>query len=417
MSSSASVPPIRPDRRAFLGTAAVVAAGLPALQAFDKPLPPSDRPRIGFIGTGGRAQAHMDICLGFKAKKRFDITAVCDVYGPRVRAAAEKTGGKIYRHYKELLADPSVDAVCIATPDRHHALQAIDAIRAGKDVYCEKPLTHWSQMALARQIGEEAEKHQRIVQVGTQFVADDAYAQARKLIRDGVVGKVLHVQAGYFRRGDWGERMPIPDPTAQPGPDLDWDAFLGDAPKVPFSVSRFFQWRLWWDYSGGPATDLLVHAFTPVFCLLDLDYPERVLGGGGTFQYGREVPDQCNIIADYAGGPSVVLMNSLSNATGIQTILRGTDGTLVFGNVENLEKGIRIIPNGSGRKEVFIPWNGAGDTARLWANFLECVQTRQKPFSPVDIAVRVQAPLNMGILSHRKGQVARFDKSRQDIVF
>ena len=410
-------------RRKFLKAASLTAAAVPVWQG-TTPASASDRVRganerigIGFIGTGGRAQAHIDICLGFKAQGRCETVAVCDVYGPRVRAAAEKTKGKIYRNYKDLLADPAVDAVCIATPDRHHAQQAIDAIKAGKDVYCEKPLTHWSQMDLARQIGEEAEKHHRIVQVGTQYVADDAYAKVRKLLENGIVGKILHVQAGYFRRGDWGERMPIPDAKAQPGPDLDWEAFLGDAPRVPFSVSRFFQWRLWWDYSGGPATDLLVHVFTPVFCLLDLDFPQRVLGGGGTFQYGREVPDQCNIIADYAGGPSVVLMNSLSNATGIQTILRGTEGTVVFGNVDDLGKGIRIIPLGKGKKEVLIPWNGAGDTRRLWANFLDCVKSRQKPFSPVDVAVRVQAPLNMGILAHRRGQVARFDKTRQQIVF
>ena len=125
--------------------------------------------------------------------------------------------------------------------------------------------------------------------------------------------RIVHVQAGFFRRGDWGERMHVPDANARPGPDLDWQRFLGDAPKVDFSVSRFFQWRLFWDYAGGPATDLLVHTFTPVFCLLGLDYPQRVFGGGGGFQYDREVPDQCNIIADYENGPSVVMMNSLSN--------------------------------------------------------------------------------------------------------
>src|SRR4030042_1185168 len=105
------------------------------------------------------------------------------------------------------------------------------------------------------------------------------------MIKDGIIGKVVRCQLGYFRRGDWGERMPVPDPQAKPGADLDWKRFLGDAPQVPFSVSRFFQWRLYWDYAGGPATDLLVHTFTPVFRVLDLGYPERVFGGGGTFQY------------------------------------------------------------------------------------------------------------------------------------
>ncbi len=409
------------DRRTFLRSSA---AGVGAASLFAAPWVVADervnganeRPGVGFIGTGGRCAAHIGHCLELKAQGRCDLVAVCDVYGPRVREAAQRTGGKIYRNFNDLLADPRVDVVCIATPDRLHAPQAIAAIRAGKDVYCEKPLTHWSQMNLARQVGEEAARHKRIVQVGTQFVADDAYAQARKLIHEGIVGKIVHVQAGYFRRGDWGERMPIPDPNAKPGPDLDWEQFLGDLPKRAFDVSRFFQWRLYWDYAGGPATDLLVHAFTPVFCLLDLDFPVRVFGGGGTFQYNREVPDQCNIIADYEGGPSVVLTNSLSNYTGIQTILRGTDGLIQFGSIEHLEKGIRIVPVDKNKKEIVIPWKGAGDTGKLWANFLDCVKSRQKPYSPIDIAVRVQAPLNMGILSHRESKVAKYDKAKQQIV-
>jgi predicted dehydrogenase len=406
-------------RRDFLTTAAASAAALtaaPYVIADDRVKGANERPNVGFIGTGGRAGAHIGHVLNLKSRGLCEIVAVCDVYGPRVSDAAKRTGGKIYRNYKELLADPRVDVVCIATPDRHHAPQAIDAVRAGKDVYCEKPLTHWSQMDLARQLGEETAKHKRIVQVGTQYVADDAYDEARKLIKEGIIGKIVQVQAGYFRRGDWGERMPIPDSNAKPGPDLDWEQFLGDAPKVDFSVSRFFQWRLYWDYAGGPSTDLLVHVFTPIFRLLDLDFPERVLGGGGNFQYSREVPDQCNLIADYAGGPSVVLMNSLSNFTGIDTIIRGTDGLIKFGDIEHFGPGIRIVPVDKAKKEVMVPWRGAGDTQKLWDNFIQCVKTRQRPFSPIDIAVRVQAPLNMAILSHRENKVAKYDKATGKIV-
>lgn len=407
-------------RRSFLQKTAAVAAGAVTLAPYvarAQVRGANDRPGVGFIGTGGRSQAHMGICLKLRDEGRCDTVAVCDVYLPRVKDAAQKTGGKIYRNYKELLADPKVDVVCIATPDRHHAPQAIDAIRAGKDVYVEKPLTHWSQMDLARQVGEEARKHQRIVQVGTQYLADDAYAQVRKLLADGVVGKIVHAQAGYFRRGDWGERMPIPNPNAKPGPELDWEQFLGDAPRRDFDISRFFQWRMYWDYAGGPSTDLLVHTFTPIFAILDLGFPERVLGGGGTFQYDREVPDQCNIIVDYKGGPSVVLMSSLSNFTGIGTVLRGTDGLIEWKQVDHPEnKGIRIVPAAKGAKEIFIPWQGMGDTSRLWSNFLDCVKSRQQPYSPVEIAVKVQAPLNMGILSHRESKVARYDTATQKIV-
>ena len=209
--------------------------------------------------------------------------------------------------------------------------------------------------------------------------------------------------------------MDVPDPNAKPGPDLDWQRFLGDAPAVDFTVSRFFQWRLYWDYAGGPATDLLVHTFTPVFCLLGLDYPERVFGGGGCFQYDREVPDQCNIIADYKDGPSIVMMNSLSNYTGIDTRIRGTNGTIIL-----TDAGMRIVPidpaTGKEKPEVTVPWNGMGDTAKLWTNLLACVKTRQQPFSPIAAAVRVQAPLSMGILSHRASKVALFDFEKQAIV-
>ncbi len=157
--------------------------------------------------------------------------------------------------------------------------QAIDALRAGKDVYCEKPLTHWSQFELAKKVQEAADKTRRLVQVGTQHMADDNYPEIIKLVRQGIIGKPMHVMCSYFRNGDWGERMSIPDTKALPGPDLLWDRFLGDAPKVDFTLSRFFQWRMYWDYAGGPATDLLVHTFTPIFCILELGYPEPVFEG------------------------------------------------------------------------------------------------------------------------------------------
>ena len=405
-------------RRDFLKGAGAVATGAAAWGpvvslAQESAAGANERLGVGFIGTGGRAGAHINIVLDLKKEGRAEPVAVCDVYGPRVRAAAERTGAKVYRNYRELLEDPQVDVVCIATPDRHHAPQAIDAVRAGKDVYVEKPLTHWLQFDLARQLAEEAEKHKRIVQVGTQYMADPAYAEAHDLVREGAIGKVVHVQAGYFRRGDWGERMNVPDPDAKPGPDLDWEQFLGDAPQVPYTVSRFFQWRLYWDYSGGPSTDLLVHTFTPLFRLLDVDYPERTVGTGGMFQYNdlREVPDTFNMVIDYPGGPSVVLMNTLSNATGCSTFVRGTEGTLTF-------QGKQILLTRHDAKEPshVIECPKHGDTAGLWSNFLDCVHSRQRPLSPVEIGAKVQAPLNMAILSYRENKVARFDREKREIV-
>lgn len=377
----------------------------------------NDRIGVGFIGTGGRCGAHLGIINQFQKTGAVQPIAVQDVYRPRLIAASKATGDtKMYDTHEELLENKDVDVVCIASPDRHHAQQTIDAINAGKDVFCEKPLTHWSQFEMAKKIEQVAKEKGKLVQVGTQHMADENYPKIIQLIRDGIIGKPVHVQCSFFRRGDWGERMPIPDHNAKPGPDLNWDRFLGDAPKVDFSVSRFFQWRLFWDYAGGPATDLLVHTFTPIFCVLELDFPQRVFGGGGTFQYNRQVPDQCNIIADYPDGPSVVMTNSLSNHVPADTQIRGTDGLMTWGMLQGgKEYGVRIVPFADGKKEITIPWAGQGDTTKLWENLLECVKTRKTPRCPIEMAVRVQAPLSMGILSHLENKVAMFDFEKQSI--
>ena len=342
-------------------------------------------------------------------------TSIARVWKRRQRIAAAP---RCTWSTKQLLDDPNVDVVCIASPDRLHAPQTIDALNAGKDVYCEKPLTHWTQFELAKKIEEAAKKTGKLVQVGTQYMADDNYPEIIEMIRDGIIGKPVHVECSFFRRGDWGERMPIPDPNAKPGPDLNWERFLGDAPKVDFHVSRFFQWRMYWDYAGGPATDLLVHTFTPVFCILELDFPERVFGGGGTFQYDREVPDQCNIIADYPDGPSVVMTNSLSNHVPADTMIRGTDGVIIWAMLQGGKDkyGVRSCRLPRARKRSVMPWKGQGDTSKLWTDLLECVKTRKQPKCNIDMAVRVQAPLSMGVISHRESKVVKFDQEDQSFV-
>jgi predicted dehydrogenase len=421
------------NRRDFIRSAAgtaVAVAGLPyvvpaSVVRAEGRTPPSERIVLGFIACGKQSQHLMRSFLNSPGTQ---VVAACDVDKLKLersskgivekhyadRGIESYKGCAAYHDFRELLARPDIDAVVISTPDHWHAIAVIESCRAGKDVYCEKPLTHWTQFELAKKVEEAAEKNKRIVQVGTQYMADENYAKVSQMIKDGIIGKPVHCQLGYFRRGDWGERMPIPDPNAKPGPDLNWERFLGDAPKVPYTVSRFFQWRLYWDYAGGPATDLLVHIFTPVFCLLALDYPTRVLGGGGTFQYDREVPDQCNIIADYKDGPSVVMMNSLSNYTGVDTKIRGTNGIIILDDA-----GIRIVPidpaTNKETAETRLKWNGMGDTAKLWKNLLDCVKTREQPFSPISAAVRVQAPLNMGILSERENKVAKFNFDTKSI--
>ncbi|MBD3177016.1 MAG: hypothetical protein GF320_17720 [Armatimonadia bacterium] len=401
------------DRRAFIGMAAGVAAGVGLARrarAQDRPL------GVGFIGCGGRMNAHIG-CVRQLMDEGLPLrmAAVCDVYRPRLNAAAETTGGKPYDDHAELLADPDVDLVAIASPDRHHCLQAIDAVRAGKDVFSEKPLSHWEQFDRVKELTKLVRETEAVLQVGTQRVADSIWRQARELIADGVIGKPLHAQVGYFRQGDWGERgMPIPDPNAKPGPDLDWEAFIGDAPMREFDVSRFFRWRMYLDYAGGPPTDLYPHVYTPLAIALDLGMPMRVSGMGGKLFYNheREVPDTVNILADYREGVTVALLGTQVNARPVETCIRGSEATMVFAG-----PGIQVFPaNGDATPTMEVAREAGGDTIDLWRDFIDCVATREKPWSDVWTQYGVQTVVNMGMLSMFSGKTLHFDPDGERIV-
>ena len=417
-------------RRSFMrNTASTVAAATAVAgasrQASARTPGANDRLGIGVIGVGGRGSAHLQALNWIKDHdKTIDIVAVCDVYGPRLKRAAENNKAKRYSDHRELLANRKVDAVCIATPDHHHAYQVIDAVKAGKDAYCEKPVSHWRQFELTKQLAEEVRKSGRVFLLGTQGMSDSAWRQMKKLIQDGLIGQPIHAECGYFRVGDWGERgMPIDDPNAQPGPNLNWEAFLGDAPARPFDVSRFFRWRMYEDYAGGPSTDLFPHSLTPVIYMLGLKMPDRVVATGGKFRYEeREVPDTFNMLADYEAKVTIAVLGTQGNnnqGTGFRgspgrvPVIRGWDGSLTVDKND-----ILFIPaEGSQKKEQRFPIEQAEDFVRYMQHFIECCRTRcTDTNSPADLALHVQAALQMGTLSLRDNKVARFDHATQNII-
>ncbi len=409
---------IRASARAGLATASL--AGIPFV-AGGRVGGANDRIGVGFIGVGGRGSSHVGTVQRLiQGGENLKITAVCDVFRYRLDEAAKATGAKAYMRHAELLADPNVDVVCIATPDRLHVPQAIDAVRAGKDVYCEKPMGHWTQFDLARQFYQETVKLKRVVQVGNQGNSSPAWQKVRELIQQGAIGRVQLVNAGFFRCGDWGERMPILDPEAKPGPDLDWQAFLGDAPKVPFTVDRFFSWRKYLDYAGGPCTDLFPHVFTPFISAIGLKFPSSAVASGGIFKYttyDREVPDTFNMCLDYPEKLSIVIVCTLANEYVTEPAIHGDEGTLTLQNPGEWNvgfDGITIIPR-KGEKRVY-PAQKLDPTPPHWKNFVHCVRTREKPVSDVEFGLHVQAALNMALLAFLKKKVARFDFEKQSIV-
>jgi len=427
----ATKPPSKNDltRRQFVtaATTAVAAtmAAAPLRHAVAKSKRPKDRLGAGVIGVGGRGNAHLKVLDWLKDNGGgVEVVAVCDVYRPRLDRAAKAHKAKAYMDCRELLADRKVDVVFIATPDHHHPYQAIDAVRAGKDVYCEKPVSHWRQFDQTKQLAAEVKKSDRVFQLGTQGMSDSAWRQMKKLIQDGLIGQPIHAECGYFRVGDWGERgMPIDDPNAQPGRDLNWQAFLGDSPKRAFDVSRFFRWRMYEDYAGGPSTDLFPHSLTPTLFMLGVTMPTTAVATGGKFRYQeREVPDTFNMLIDYPEKITVAVLGTQGNdhqgtgargAPGRVPIIRGWDGSLTLEKNE-----IVFIPaDGSKKQPQRFPVEKGEDMTAYVQHFVECCRSRQaETWSPADLAYHVQTALQMGTLALREGKVARFDAANERIV-
>jgi predicted dehydrogenase len=311
-------------RHVLQAGAALAASGVPARSA-------NDRIQVAFIGCGARAHELMAALMKVEGTA---ITGLVDAYKGRLERAQDRIGSqaKIYKTYRDVLADKSVDAVVIVTPDHWHKRMVVDAVNAGKDVYCEKPLTY--RASEGPEIISAAKKANRIVQVGSQGVSGDATKKAKEWIKEGKLGKVTMIRASYNRNtasGAW--IYPIP-PDASPE-TVDWEMFLGPAPKRPYSNERFFRWRCYKDYSGGIATDLFVHLCTTIHYLMDAKMPSRAVGMGQLYRWkeSREVPDTLNGLLEYPEGFAVNLSSTFNNQTqaegGLQFL--GTEGTIVMG--------------------------------------------------------------------------------------
>jgi len=248
----------------------------------------------------------------------------------------------------------------------------------------------------------------------------------KKLVRDGLIGQPIHGEAGFFRVGDWGERgMPVPDPNARPGPDLDWEQFLGDSPKREFTVDRFFRWRLFEDYAGGPVTDLLPHCVTQVIDVMGLGFPDEVVGIGSIDRYEyalREVPDTFNLLAHYPEHVTIGVLGTSGNdyqttphrGSGQRCpVIRGWEGTLTIEGEE-----IVFTPaGGSKKKPQRFPIEHGEDLILYWKKLFDCVISRDREtWSPMDLAFRTQTMLQMAMLASRAGKTARFDQENREII-
>ena len=323
-------------RRNFmrLGAGAVAAGAAAKVTLLDPvllratPVPPSDIVRFASIGTGVRG------CELLKASLRVpgaECVAVCDLYDGRHAAGREavKKDVPATRNYKEILDRKDVDAVIVAVTDHQHRHVVEDVCAAGKDVYCEKPMSHTVEDGFA--MVEAAHKANRIMQVGSQRVSSILYAKAKEIYDSGKLGDVYFIDAYWDRNtasGAWVYPVP-PDASEQ---TIDWNTFLGNAPKRPFDPVRFFRWRCFSDYGEGLAGDLFVHLISGIHFITGTNtIASRAQSTGGLFRWkdGRDFPDLIDTFYDYPNFRVVVRCN-LNNEGGEFIGFYGTKGTMII---------------------------------------------------------------------------------------
>ncbi len=278
----------------------ILIAGAAAPLAFAQqsvPRSANDRIQIALIGAGGQGMGDASASIGQGAK----LVAVADVYEGRLARSQEKWGRDVAvtRDYRELLKRPDIDAVIIGTPDHWHQQISVDALDAGKHVYCEKPMVQ--QLTDGHQVIDAARKSGKVFQVGSQRVSSIVYQKAQELYQRGAIGEVNLVEAWWDRNdaiGAWQYSIP---PDASPS-TIDWDKFLGRAPKIPFEPIRLFRWRNYRDYGTGVAGDLFVHLFSGMHFITGAMGPTRAYATGGLrfWKDGRDVPDVMLGLYDYS---------------------------------------------------------------------------------------------------------------------
>ena len=322
-------------RRSFLAAGATVAAAakLTILEPFafsQQPTgAPSDRIRVAFIGTGVRG---CELLMAYMKAPNVECVGISDLYDGRLTAAHEYLGRDVplTKDYRTLLDRKDVDAVVVAAPDHQHLPIVLDALSAGKDVYCEKPMTHKPEEG--RRMIEAVERHGRVMQVGSQRVSSALFVKAKEIYDSGRLGEVYAIEGFTDRNAPGGAWVYPIAPDANPQ-TIDWKRWLGDAPQIPFDPVRFFRWRCYKEYGEGLPGDLFVHLLSGIMFVTGTTEPAlRAQSTGGLFRYkdGRDFPDLHETFYDYPNFRVTIRCNLNSDA-GEKTIFYGTRGIMTIG--------------------------------------------------------------------------------------
>lgn len=414
-------------RRSFLKTTgAVAAATAMTARSYAAAADANGRLNMALVGCGGIAKEHRNALLALRESDNLGIMAVCDVYETRAKEfqAAFKEGGagepKVFKDYRNILALKDIDYVLFCTPEHWHARNIIDALDAGKHVYCEKPMTHTVPEALA--VVDKAAKSGLKVQVGVQGMSDETYNRALEAIKAGKLGSVVHAQIEYCRNydiseGPWRGRVQTQDKPA----DLDWEMWLGPATKRPWYAPRYFEWRNYKDYSGGVGTDLFVHRLSRIVKACGLKFPRTVLGQGGIYIWkdDRELPDSFQMVADYGPvegvtpGMTVHILGTMANRFRYDHAIRGHKATLLFGGKKG---GFEIIEEGTGKSLETYERVGAEDMKLHHHNHHMAIRDGVELNCPPELGMYAGMAVRMANLSWFQNRLLAWDTKAGRVV-
>ncbi len=402
------------SRRSFIQTtSAAAAAATWTANSYAAVSGANEKIRVGFIGAGGMANAHMNTINALREKNNVEPVAVADCWKTRAEKGAEKLKiTNVQTDYRKVLDMKDVDYVTIATPEHRHSEMTLDAMDAGKAIYCEKPMTH--TLPEAQAVVKKQKETKLPLQVGVQAMSDDSYASAGKAIAEGVIGQVVQAQIEYVRRS--GAKGPWRNPATKddmPKPaDLNWKDWLGHAPKVDWDPHHYFEWRNYASYSGGIATDLFIHRITRIMKACNLLYPRRVVGMGGIWQWddGRTLPDNFEMICEYPRGMTVYVLGTMSNRVGIDHLIRGYRGTLYFTGSGWVAK------DKDGKVLAEHKKTGAEDTLLHHTNLHNHLRNGEELNCPAHLGLAGVAAVTMANESWRSGRMMAWDKKNEKMV-
>lgn len=416
------------SRRTFLKTTgAVAAATAMTARSYAATSGANDRLNMALVGCGGIAHEHQRALLSLREKDNIGIMAVCDLWETRAKEfqGLFKDGGagepKIYKNYHDILALKDIDYVLFCTPEHWHARNILDALDAGKHVYCEKPMTHTIPEAFA--VVKKAKETGLKVQVGVQGMSDESYIRAFEAIKAGKLGPVVHAQIEYCRQydiseGPWRGRTKADAPKPA---DLDWEAWLGSTPKREWYAPRYFEWRNYKDYSGGVGTDLFVHRLSRIIKSCGLKFPRTVLGQGGIFIWkdDRELPDNFQMAADYEAiegvtpGMTVHILGTMANRYRYDHAIRGHKATLLFGGKSG---GFEIVEERTGKQIETYTRVGGEDMALHHHNHHMAIRDGVELNCPVELGLYAGMAVRMANLSWFQNRLLAWDMKAGKVV-